>query len=235
MNEEKKEKGSDLYQLSLTGRQLGVSLSALVLIFCLAFVLGYIVGGAGRETLDSRGEEVKELVMSPPAEGNGPLKEEPGKPETPSREELTFYKTLLEEEPAPGVEHKAEGPEEEAVPSEAAPRETEKPEKKAPPKVEPKPSPPKVASAAPEPKGDRVDGPFTVQVSSLRSLSKAEALRARLERRGYEAYIEKVNLGERGIFHRVRVGSYKTREGALRAIRRLKERENIGEAIVARR
>ncbi|MFQ6111127.1 MAG: SPOR domain-containing protein [Nitrospinota bacterium] len=232
MREEKKEKGSHLYQLSLTGRQLGLTLTALILIICLTFVLGYLVGGAGRETLESREEKVEELVMAPPQRGNAPTQEE----ETPSREELTFYETLLEEKPAPGMKGKPKSPGEEAGASAAISPRGEAPEERKPPaRVKPEAPTPKVAAEPSRPKAPQGDGLYTVQVSSLRSFSRAEALRARLAKRGYEAYVEKVNLGDKGLFHRVRVGSFKTRAGALRVARRIEERENIKGAMVARR
>ncbi len=237
MREEKMEKESDLYNLSLSGRQLGLTLTALILIFCLAFALGYIVGGAGKETLEPRGEEMKELAMTSPEEGRTPLKDkEPREGEATSREELTFYKTLLEEKPPLGIEDRPKGPEEKAGAPPSKSREGKGPEEGKPPaEVEPQAPSSKVVAAAPLPKAEQEERLFTVQVSSLRSPSNAEALRTRLARRGYEAYVEKVNLADKGLFHRVRVGPFKTRAGAQRVARRLKEVENLKEAVVARR
>jgi len=56
---------------------------------------------------------------------------------------------------------------------------------------------------------------YTLMVASLRNPQNAEELVARLQQQGYPAQMETVSMPEDGIWHRVLVGHYETREEAL--------------------
>ena len=77
-------------------------------------------------------------------------------------------------------------------------------------------------------------GDYTVQVSSFRSLDQASDLKGRLSKRGYSAYVQSVDLSERGTWHRVRVGNYRDKDGAERVASDIRSRESLP-AIVTRR
>lgn len=59
------------------------------------------------------------------------------------------------------------------------------------------------------------DGAFTVQVSSWRSYGKAERDMKRYQDQGFEAYVQRAYIPEKGgVWHRVRIGRFSTREMA---------------------
>lgn len=59
------------------------------------------------------------------------------------------------------------------------------------------------------------EGVYTVQVSSWQSRRNAEADAARFQGQGHEVYIQRANIPEKGgIWYRVRVGRFATREEA---------------------
>ena len=55
---------------------------------------------------------------------------------------------------------------------------------------------------------------FTVQVSSFPTTEEASAFARQLERKGFEPYITAADIPGRGTWHRVRVGNYRTKDGA---------------------
>lgn len=71
-------------------------------------------------------------------------------------------------------------------------------------KAAPKPAP-KPAVAPPPP----VDAtPYLVQAGSFQNVSDAEKLKAKLALNGFEASIVSVNIPEKGLWHRVRLGPF---------------------------
>ncbi len=67
-------------------------------------------------------------------------------------------------------------------------------------------------------------GGFVVQVAALKGRPEAEAIRRRLEGRGYPAFVEVVGSGARAVF-RVRVGHYQSRQTAASVAARLEREE----------
>ena len=55
---------------------------------------------------------------------------------------------------------------------------------------------------------------FTVQVSSFPTVEEAGAFAKQLERKGFEPYITAAEIPGRGTWHRVRVGNYRSIDGA---------------------
>ncbi|MEZ5840164.1 MAG: SPOR domain-containing protein [Hyphomicrobiales bacterium] len=82
------------------------------------------------------------------------------------------------------------------------------------------PAPAAPAATAPAPKTPAVTGGYVVQVSSQRSEDQARAAYAGLQRKfpsvlgGEAPDIQKADLGERGVFYRVRVGPMASRDEA---------------------
>jgi cell division septation protein DedD len=77
-------------------------------------------------------------------------------------------------------------------------------------------------------------GDYAVQVSSFRSLDQASDLKGRLSKRGYSAYVQSVDLSDKGTWHRVRVGNYRDKDGAERVASDIRNRESLP-AMVTRR
>ena len=55
---------------------------------------------------------------------------------------------------------------------------------------------------------------FTVQVSSFPTIEEAGAFAKQLERKGFEPYVTAAEIPGRGTWHRVRVGNYRSIDGA---------------------
>ena len=85
----------------------------------------------------------------------------------------------------------------------------------------PKPAPStRPTTAAPKPAGDV--SPYLVQAGSFQRAEDAEKLKARLALAGFEASIQSVNIPDKGLWHRVRLGPYKGLSEANAAIASLK-------------
>jgi cell division septation protein DedD len=64
---------------------------------------------------------------------------------------------------------------------------------------------------------------MTIQVASLKELSEADALVKKLQAKGYPAYKTIAVVPDKGIWFRIRVGSYSSRESTNRMVGRLKK------------
>ena len=74
---------------------------------------------------------------------------------------------------------------------------------------------------------------FTIQVAALKDLKVADNMVAKLKKRGYPAYRSMGKIPGKGIFYRIRIGSFKNRAEAGSTFNRLKK-ENIKAIIVQR-
>jgi cell division septation protein DedD len=74
---------------------------------------------------------------------------------------------------------------------------------------------------------------FTIQVAALKDLKVADTLVEKLKKRGYPAYRSMGKVPGKGIFYRIRIGSFKNRADAGTILNRLKK-ENIKAIIVQR-
>jgi cell division septation protein DedD len=77
-------------------------------------------------------------------------------------------------------------------------------------------------------------GDYTIQVGSSRSLEQASELKGRLSKKGYAAYVQSVDLSDKGTWHRVRVGNYRDKEGAERVAGDLRSRESLPATVMKR-
>ena len=80
------------------------------------------------------------------------------------------------------------------------------------PAVAPTPAPPAEKKTAPA-KSDS-GALYVVQVASLKEKSAADGLRDRLAQKGFPAYVEGVNLGNKGYWYRIYAGPFTSREAA---------------------
>ncbi len=120
-------------------------------------------------------------------------------PQAAPETQLSFYKTLPSGQKSAvlgsGInakEDKAKQPLQAALPSNLT--------KPPPPQAPTEPAKPAEKSARQEPSG------FTVQLASFSLKSEAETLRSKLAGKGYHAYINESNQGDKGMWYRVRVG-----------------------------
>lgn len=65
---------------------------------------------------------------------------------------------------------------------------------------------------------------FTIQVSSVKDEATAARLVADLKKQGYQAYTIQANIPELGLWHRVRIGHYSSKDKAASTIERLKKK-----------
>ncbi|WP_456430972.1 SPOR domain-containing protein [Thermosulfuriphilus sp.] len=73
---------------------------------------------------------------------------------------------------------------------------------------------------------------YSLQVASLRSAREAQRYARRLRARGYEAFVRKVNLKEKGIWYRVHVGRFETMAEASSFAKKLAQKERIKSFVV---
>lgn len=78
------------------------------------------------------------------------------------------------------------------------------------------------------------DGVFVVQVASFRTSEDAGKMASRLKDYKLSTFVESVDLGEKGMWHRVLVGPYTNREDADRTTGLLREKERLS-ALVRQR
>lgn len=79
--------------------------------------------------------------------------------------------------------------------------------------------------AAPE--GKPHTGRYTVNVASFRDKRNTDRLMRELEEKGYEVFIEKANIPQKGVWYRVAVGRFPSRREAQAFARGLQERDGI--------
>lgn len=70
---------------------------------------------------------------------------------------------------------------------------------------------------------DILEKPFAIQVYSFQDKDRAELALASLSNDGYPAYIVTKDLGEKGLWHRVWVGRFQTKEEAEALLKELKK------------
>jgi cell division protein FtsN len=140
-----------------------------------------------------------------PANGSGDSGAAPARPEDDADGGYRFYTLLPEMEvEVPDPAHEAEPDE----PAETGPAD--------PPQAPPEQSSPQ----EPLPQTEAA-GRFLVQVAAFRQRTAAEDLKARLAMRGLQAQVVTAELGDRGTWHRVRLGPYPGRDDAERVRERL--------------
>jgi cell division septation protein DedD len=210
------------YQISLTARQAVGAFAGLLVALGLAFFFGLMAGYAGRDRPEpAREPAASDAARSAPASEAPPPVETGVAPRDGAKADLAASNTPPPAEPtAPATLHPFEDAAEEegaSAPSSSASRTTiaGAPVEAAPPK----PSKPATASrsgaAAP---GDRV----WVQAASLSSRDEANALGARLSKRGFHAVVL-AGSGPKGKIYRVRVGPYRSEEEASHAVTKLRQ------------
>jgi cell division septation protein DedD len=242
------------YSFTFNTRQLVLLIAGYCFLCVLVFSLGVVIGRAGTQpeaTIDTTSTQAT-LSPEPPANisqdsranSRIPLvpeatpKGQPGRepaftfsplpPEAPPTEHGDNPSTVARQTPpppAPEVMRSSEPPALASRPEDKRDAEVRRAELTSPrPKEMPVPRPISV------PQG----GDFTIQVSSFRSLDQASDLKGRLSKKGYAAYVQSVDLQDRGTWHRVRIGTYRDKDGAERVANDLRSRESLPATVMKR-
>lgn len=199
-------------QRRMERKQLVLVVVLVLAIAGVSFSLGVMYGRKGGE-LPGIAAEVDKPKLPMVTKIAPPPKPEPKVVEE-KPEKLTFYDNLPKGDQAPLGSGINLPPLEQRKPEVSTKVETPKPAK-------PTPSPEPVAPAAAE------GGSFVVQVASFRTSEDAGKLAKRLQGYQLTAYVEKADLGEKGVWHRVLSGPYANRENADKAAELLREKERL--------
>jgi cell division septation protein DedD len=238
------------FVFTLTTRQLVLLIAGYCFLCVLVFSLGIVVGRAGTpaatpvatDTGLASGPRRQPARADTPAPAGSRLPVLPETPQDqPGREPaFTFAPLAPQSPPAP---HSESAP---AVMPPPPPAALEMPPSRAPTALAAPPEEKRDAEARrPEattprpresstPRPVAAGGDYTIQVSSFRSLDQASELKGRLSKKGYAAYVQSVDLNDKGTWHRVRVGSYRDKEGAERVAQDLRSRESLPATVMKR-
>ena len=202
----------------------------LVLIFFLSawmFVLGVLVG-RGTAPLKFNLAEIQKKITAPqkaPPEKQNRIQPQKNAVTVKEKTKLEFYEALKEDKedskvsvrPKPqDAERKAsKAAEKTAVPSKNANKSKSAalPQSKA-------PAEDKVAAVA---KTNTTGPTYTIQAASVRNAKDADRMIAKLKKRGYPAYRSIGKVQGKGIWFRVRIGSYKSKSEARQTLDKLKK------------
>lgn len=218
----------DKIEVSLDGRQIFYLFFGGAVIACMVFVLGVMVGrrvearshvDSGAETraaldplaaLDKLEADEREEGLVFPRALHGESREELSLGEI---DESIEQGTEVVEE---GEEADAETPPEEAPAPEDAPADPPEPAEKS---GKPEKAEEAEKSAKPEEpeKAEKSESKYTLQLSSFQDKAEAKSFRAELRDAGYEPYLVKAKVPDRGIWYRVRLGHFPSYKAALEA------------------
>ncbi|HET9451838.1 MAG TPA: SPOR domain-containing protein, partial [Aggregicoccus sp.] len=88
--------------------------------------------------------------------------------------------------------------------------------------------------SAPRPAEVSAGGSFTLQLSAYQARSEAERFAARLRDRGYAPYIVAAQVPGKGTWHRVRMGSFASKEAASRYLADFKRETQLQAFVTSR-
>ena len=212
----------DKVELTLDGRQIFFLFFGGAVVACMLFVVGVLVG----KRLESRA-----LAMSPAAADPLSALDQLGDVD-PSDEELTYHRALTGKKARPEPVAVAAAP----APEVAKPRAEE-------PAVEPaRPAPamplvrPQVVAAAAPKNAGKADASalhFTLQLSAFPEKSDAEGFMRKMQSLGYRPFLVASEVPGKGVFYRVRIGDYASKQGAQDAKLEFERKQHLS-AYVAR-
>jgi cell division septation protein DedD len=241
------------YSFALDTRQLVFLIAGYCFLCVLVFALGVVVGRAMThpETAARTDSAAAGLPREQPAKGRPELATSERIPLVPAAEpksqaaqgpEFAFSPSL----PEAASTSKSEGitamaPRPKLAPTPEVMRNSEPPAAapKAEERREVEPRHPAGTDPRPkEPTATRVSlsqaGDYTIQVSSFRSLEQASELKGKLSKKGYAVYVQSVDLSDKGMWHRVRVGNYRDKEGAEQVASNLRSLESLPATVMRR-
>jgi cell division septation protein DedD len=210
------------YEIQLTNKQLIFYFIAAAAGFILSFVAGIMVGrgvdantGAGEVRVHE--ESVASVSEEPsPAADALPV------------ESLSYAQRLEAQQPTDRLEPTPRPSATARVASVATPSPAPS-RTPAPARGASAPTPPR--TPRPAPTTAHPQGAVTIQVGAFKDKSAADALRAKLQNKGFPAYVVTSQRGET-TFYNVRIGSYATRSDAEKVKTRLETKEKLHPFIV---
>jgi cell division septation protein DedD len=246
------------YAFTLDTRQIVFLIAGYCFLCVLVFALGVVVGRATThpETSESMAETERTTPSRPPeqpAQGRPELSTSGRIPLIPAAEPKNPMAQGPEFAFSPSLPESALTSKSESLSATTPPR----PKHTPPPEVAPPREPPAITTTTedkrePEPRRPAVTaenksktptaarvslsqgGEYTIQVGSSRNLEQATELKGRLSKKGYTAYVQSVELSDKGTWHRVRVGSYRDKEGAERVASDIRSRESLPATVMKR-
>lgn len=202
----------------------------LFLIFFLCawmFVLGVLVGRGTAPVKFNLAALEKKLTATEKADPAKPVKTPAQKDGAAVKDKtkLDFYEALKENKedtkvaalPKPKIaERKAEKPAEKAAPPLKTPETSKPPER-------PQPKTPTAGKVAAVVQTNTAGPTYTIQAAAVRDARDADRLIQKLKKRGYPAYRAIGKVPGKGIWFRVRIGSYKSKSKARPVLNQLKK------------
>jgi DedD protein len=243
------------YAFTLDTRQIVFLIAGYCFLCVLVFALGVVVGRATTqpETVAETDSSTPRQPREQPAKGRPELSSSGRIPLVPAADpknpgaqgpEFAFSPTLPESAltgksenlSAPTLPRPKPAPTTEVAPTDELPAMTAKTEEKR--ELEPRRPAVTADNKSKTPTATRVSlsqgADYTIQVGSSRSLEQAGELKGRLSKKGYAAYVQSVDLSDKGTWHRVRVGSYRDKEGAERVASDIRSRESLPATVMKR-
>jgi DedD protein len=195
--------------IELDNRQIAFLFTGVLAVLAIVFALGVVVGkGLGQ----MQGTEMA-IMASPTPDFGAPTPTQFDVPPTMPAEDPAETPT-----PAPGPVNLLDEP------TPATPEPTPEPMPAPTPMPIPSTQATPIAKSAPTPPAA---GGWTVQLSAHQSASEAAGRQNKWLAKGIKAYVVKIDLGGKGVWHRVRVGKFATKAGAQEFADAIGKKENI--------
>jgi cell division septation protein DedD len=201
------------------GKRTGMWLVVVFLMSAWMFIVGLLVGRGTApvhfdlQKLQNEIAELRKGTSEKKAVNGGKIKTK-----MKEKTDLEFYEALKKKTAPPPVKP-AEGEKSKKVkPSERKASPSEK--KVLAEKMQRAPTEKKAPKDSAKKKSN---GKLTIQVAALKDDKVAQQLVDRLKKKGYSAYRASVNIPGKGVWYRIRIGSYQTRADAARTLKRLKK------------
>ncbi|KIH77100.1 Cell division protein DedD (protein involved in septation) [Geoalkalibacter ferrihydriticus] len=225
-------------QRRMEKKQALLLLVLMLAVSLVSFSLGVMIGKSGSSepaipAAKSEPERIQVVKQDPP-KAVPPVAEPKQDVAAPEKEPLTFFDTLPRGQEAPlgtGINVPRTSATKTAGP---ATDEPQAPAADRPSATAPASPPPAAAPAARDLPAATAEGRFVVQVGSFRSADDARSLSDRLKAKNFPAFVQQADLGERGVWYRVRLGPYAQSAEAQVMVTRLKTEQKI-DAFVANR
>jgi cell division protein FtsN len=206
----------------LSRRAASAWVVAIFLISGWMFGVGILVG-RGTVPVQFDLDRLKRSIASLQKTTGGPRADSPAPKPAQMKEKtsLDFYEAL------PKNREDAEMPNLPKAPPPAPPPAKPEPAARKPAETAAPPAPPAPVKPEkvekPEPPAAAPAGPYTVQIAAVRSEEEARQFVERLRQKGYAAHLEATAVADKGVWYRVRMGEFPTREGAAGTLQRLKK------------
>jgi septal ring-binding cell division protein DamX len=243
----------DKVEISLDGRQIFFLFFGSAVAACLIFVVGVLIG----KRIEARALALQPAPIEDPLAaldqlGDADEADEgltfhkaltPPKAETPQKKEKAAEKPVVEArkaepKPQPAKVEKPAAPaavaatddsaddEEEAAPAKPEPKKIEAKKPEAPKPALPA-ARPQVVQQQPTKKPDATASHFTLQLSAFPDKADAEEFMHKIQSAGYKPFLVASEIPGKGVFYRVRVGDYGSRQSAVDAKTEFEKKQRI--------